>query len=159
MLKDIFQPLVEIDHHIMSYPLVCVVDDFPGSEVSVAVPLGIIVPQQHVLLDDGGDLRVAMLSADLGSGLGMIAVAAQTGGLGDVVEEGAADHQVEVGLGAIWGKGCESALELFRQAGNYQGVVADIGQHAVLFHQADTLGQRGKGRSGLLYGQRESHGA
>ena len=64
MLQDILQTLVQIHHHVMAHPLVGVIDDLTGGEPAFCVAAGIVLPQEDMLLHDGGNFRIAVVSAD-----------------------------------------------------------------------------------------------
>ena len=148
VVDDVLEPLVQVHDNVVPYPFVRVVDDLRGGEAAVTVAVRVEVAQAHVLLDDGGDLRETVLAADLAAHAGMVALAVQAGGFGDVVEQGAGDHQLPVRLGPFRVGGDQPADQLFGQPCDHQRVVTDVRQHLVALHQLEAGGKRRHGYGG-----------
>ena len=119
-VKNIFQSLVQRHHHMMPHSFIGVVDDLPGPEMSRRIPFRFVMVEQDVLFDNIGDLGKSVLPADLGTDLGMVAVAVEAGCLGDIMEQRPGNHQVTVGLGPVRIGGAEPGQQLLSQAGDHQ---------------------------------------
>ncbi len=143
MVKDIFQPLVQVDYLMMSNPFIGIIDDLPGGEISGGIPVRLILMKDDMFFNNGGDLGETLFPAECTSGFGVIAVAGKTGGFGNVMEKRSCDHQITVGLRSIRRGGTQPNHQLFCQSGDNQRMMSDIVKHLVMFHQLDALLKRG----------------
>lgn len=143
MVQDIFQPLVKIDYLMMPNPFVGIIDDFPGGEMSGGIPVRLIMMEDDMFFNDGCDLGKTLFPAEFASDSGVVAVAGKTGGLGNVMEKRPGDHQIAVGLGAVWRGGTQPNHQLLCQSGDNQRVMSNIVKHSIMFHQLEAFLKRG----------------
>ena len=136
VIKDIVKPGLQADNLFMLHPFVSIVDEIAGGEVALVVAPGIMAVEKDMLVDDAGDLRVALIGADLRPGGGVIAAPVQTRCFGDIMEESAGDHQLPARRmlgGELMGD--EAIDDYFRHPRHDDGMIPDVWQHPVLFHK------------------------
>jgi len=134
---EVGKAVLERDHCIVEHPLVGVIDDLglperPGI-ADCAVEIDML---PHHL----GHLGEAQIFQDRGAPFGMIPGGSQTGGLAQVMEEGAGGNQ---GQNQVKPGGDQGVPQVEGDLHHRKAVLPDIGEHAVGFHQLQALGQGG----------------